>query len=65
MKPLLEMLVKERRRQGISQHALDHEIGFTNSLVSRWECGDRTPSAFALFVWAEALGLDIKLEPKQ
>lgn len=61
MKPLLEKLVAVRKSKGISQSELDDRIGYTNSLVSRWECGDRNPSAFALFVWADALDIDIEL----
>tara|TARA_R110000787_G_scaffold263035_1_gene368742 strand:+ start:504 stop:758 length:255 start_codon:yes stop_codon:yes gene_type:complete len=64
MKPLIQKLIEERHRQKKSQRDLDLDMGFANSLVSRWECGDRSPSAFALFVWAEALGMDIKLEHK-
>ena len=64
MKPLINELIEERNRQKITQIELNERIGYTDSLGSRWECGDRSPSAFALFTWAEALGLELKLTPK-
>ena len=64
MNPLIEQLVSARTAQKLSQDELNNVIGYTNRLVGRWECGDRTPSAFALFNWADALGLEIKLQPK-
>ena len=62
LKPLIDQLIAERKKQQLTQTKLNEEIGYTDSLVSRWECGDRTPSAFALFVWAEALGYTVTLK---
>tara|TARA_R100001594_G_C3957788_1_gene244579 strand:+ start:574 stop:780 length:207 start_codon:yes stop_codon:yes gene_type:complete len=64
MKPLINKLKKIRTEKNITQIELNSRIGYTDSLVSRWECGDRSPSAFALFAWVEALGYELTIQPK-
>jgi hypothetical protein len=36
---------------------LDHRLGNADRLVSKWECGIRTPTSFNLYCWAFALGM--------
>lgn len=48
-------LVKQRHRLGITQDDLNHTLGVADRLVSHWECGVRSPTAFHLYCWADAL----------
>ena len=52
---VVEPMIKERNKLGITQEELDFKLGVADRLVSHWECGRRTPTAFNLFCWAEAL----------
>ncbi len=40
---------------GITQDELNHTLGVADRLVSKWECGIRTPTSFHLYCWADAL----------
>ena len=64
LSPLILELIEIRKKQNVTQSYLNDVIGYTDNLVSLWECGDRFPSAFALFAWAEALGCEIYVRPK-
>lgn len=59
---LLEQLREARRKSGMSQAALDDEIGVSEGLVAKWEIGDRLPGAFFLMCWCKALGVRLKIE---
>ncbi len=48
-------LVRQRHRLGITQDELNHTLGMADRLVSHWECGVRSPTAFHLYCWADAL----------
>lgn len=48
-------MIEERQRLGLTQEELDYKLGIADRLISHWECGKRTPTAFNLFCWAEAL----------
>ncbi|MEQ8524715.1 helix-turn-helix transcriptional regulator [Gracilimonas sp.] len=48
-------LIKLRHRKGMTQEELNHRIGVADRLVSKWECGMRTPTSFNLYCWADAL----------
>lgn len=52
---VVEPMIKERNKLGMTQEELDFKLGVADRLVSHWECGRRTPTAFNLFCWAEAL----------
>lgn len=54
-------LVKLRKQQGITQEELDYKIGVADRLVSKWECGVRSPTAFNLYCWADALDAKIRV----
>lgn len=64
LSPLIKQLIRIRKQRNLSQSHLNDIIGYTDNLVSRWECGDRFPSAFALFAWAEALGCEVVIKTK-
>ena len=55
LKEIVTLLVKRRLQLGITQDELNHMLGVADRLVSKWECGARTPSSFHLFCWADAL----------
>jgi transcriptional regulator with XRE-family HTH domain len=51
----VKQLVRQRHRLGITQDDLNHTLGVADRLVSHWECGVRSPTAFHLYCWADAL----------
>ena len=59
---LVTQLKKRRYQLGLPQAALDARIGCATGLVAKWETGNRKPTAFNLYCWAEALGCKLKLE---
>ena len=59
---LVTQLKKRRYQLGLPQAALDDRIGCATGLVAKWETGNRKPTAFNLYCWAEALGCKLKLE---
>ncbi len=59
---LIDQLRCRRYFLGIAQTALDDRIGVAPGLVAKWETGNRKPTAFNLYCWAEALGCHFKLE---
>ena len=59
---LIRQLKDRRYELGIPQAALDDRIGCATGLVAKWETGNRKPTAFNLYCWAEALGCKSKLE---
>lgn len=52
---VVTLLIKRRLELGITQDELNHMLGVADRLVSKWECGVRTPSSFHLYCWADAL----------
>lgn len=55
LKEVVALLVQRRLQLGITQDELNHMLGVADRLVSKWECGVRTPSSFHLYCWADAL----------
>ena len=55
LKEVVKLLVQRRLQLGITQDELNHMLGVADRLVSKWECGIRTPSSFHLYCWADAL----------
>ena len=56
-------LVARRKELGLTQDDVNHKIGVADRLLSKWECGARTPNLFNLFCWAKALGLNLNFVP--
>ena len=52
---VVKELVRQRHRLGITQDDLNDILGVADRLVSHWECGVRSPTAFHLYCWADAL----------
>tara|TARA_R110000822_G_scaffold100704_1_gene226468 strand:+ start:2391 stop:2624 length:234 start_codon:yes stop_codon:yes gene_type:complete len=60
-----ELIVQFRDRRNqleIPQTELDDIIGCATGLVAKWETGNRKPTAFNLYCWAEALQCKINVE---
>ena len=60
-----ELIVQFRDRRNqleIPQTELDDIIGCATGLVAKWETGNRKPTAFNLYCWAEALRCKINVE---
>jgi len=55
LKDVVLLLIARRLELGITQDELNHELGVADRLVSKWECGTRTPTSFHLYCWADAL----------
>ena len=52
---LIDQLVDRRKELGLSQRQVDQRIGCADGLVSKWECGIRTPKPRSFAEWAIAL----------
>lgn len=52
---VVKQLIKQRQSLGLTQDDLNHMLGVADRLVSHWECGIRSPTAFHLYCWADAL----------
>ncbi|MGB3464082.1 MAG: helix-turn-helix domain-containing protein [Cyclobacteriaceae bacterium] len=63
LKDVVTDMVERRRELGLTQEDLDHLLGVSERQVSKWECGNRTPLAFHLYCWADALQGKIKFVP--
>lgn len=61
---MVNSLVDRRNDLGYSQEALADMIGCTTSLIHKWEQYKRVPSGFMLTCWLDALGVEIKICPK-
>ncbi|GAB5476321.1 MAG: hypothetical protein Mars2KO_44200 [Maribacter sp.] len=55
LREVVKLLVQRRLELGVTQDELNHMLGVADRLVSKWECGVRTPSSFHLYCWADAL----------
>lgn len=55
LKEVVLLLIARRLELGITQDELNHKLGVADRLVSKWECGIRTPTSFHLYCWADAL----------
>ena len=58
---MVSQLVKRRKELGMTQEELNYKIGVADRLVSKWECGLRTPNSFNLLCWAQALDAEFIL----
>ncbi|WP_319480251.1 helix-turn-helix transcriptional regulator [uncultured Draconibacterium sp.] len=59
LKDVVSVLVSQRHKVGISQEELNARLGVSDRLVSKWECGMRSPTSFNLYCWAYALGMKL------
>jgi len=61
---LIKQFQRRRYDLGLTQPAVDQMIGVAPGLVAKWEIGNRKPTLFNAYCWAEALDCEIKLELK-
>lgn len=55
LKDVVKQLIKRRKELGVTQEELNYKLGVADRLISKWECGTRTPTSFHLYCWADAL----------
>lgn len=63
LETLVNALIRRRQELRITQEELNHTLGVADRLVSKWECGTRTPLAFHLYCWADALQSRLTIVP--
>ena len=59
---LIKQFQDRRYQLGLTQPEVDQKIGVATGLCAKWEMGDRKPTLFNAYCWAEALNCKIKLE---
>ena len=60
--PLIHTLRKRRYELNISQRVLATKLGFSMKALKAWEAGNAEPRIMALYDWAQALGMAVKIE---
>ena len=48
-------MIARRKELGLTQDDVNYKLGVADRLVSKWECGIRTPTSFNLLCWAQVL----------
>lgn len=61
---LIKQFQRRRYELGLTQPDVDIRLGVAQGLCAKWEIGNRKPTLFNAYCWAEALGCEIKLEIK-
>jgi len=55
LKDVVKSLIDRRKELGLTQDELNYRLGVSDRLLSKWECGTRSPTSFHLYCWADAL----------
>jgi transcriptional regulator with XRE-family HTH domain len=55
LEDVVKSLIDLRVKVNMTQDDINHKLGVADRLVSKWECGVRTPTSFHLYCWADAL----------
>lgn len=63
LKNVVRELVRQREQLNITQEELNARLGIADRLLSKWECGIRTPTSFNLYCWALSLGMKLTVIP--
>jgi transcriptional regulator with XRE-family HTH domain len=59
---LIVCTLKTRRKMlGLSRDAVAKEIGISESALTKWECGERSPTLLHTAGWARALGMELRV----
>lgn len=53
---VVKAMVRRRVELGMTQEDVNYALNVADRLVSKWECGTRTPASFSLYCWADAIG---------
>ena len=62
---VISQFVQRRKELGLSQEDVDHRMGTAERLCSKWECGQRMPTSFNFYCWAQTLDAFLVLFPKK
>ena len=63
--PIIAQLARARAQRGISLRALANRLLTTKDTVCGWEAGKHDPRLGSAIAYANALGYDLVLAPKQ
>ncbi len=61
---IISQFIQRRKALGLSQEDVDGRMGTAERLCSKWECGERLPTSFNFYCWAQALDAFLLLFPK-
>jgi len=60
---LRRQLVERRHQLGLTQKNVVYRVGLTQHHLAKYEVGIRTPNAFILACWVQALGARLAVVP--
>lgn len=63
--PIIESLRDERIKQGKSMRAVSREMGVSNSSVTDWEGGFKSPTLRSLRLWTKTLGMTLESQERR
>ena len=55
LEELIRSLAKRRYDLRMTQEELNYKLGMSDCMLNKWEAGHRSPTAFHLYCWADAL----------
>ena len=58
-------MVRRRIKLKLRQEDVNNALNVADRLVSKWECGERTPTSFNLYCWADVLNGRIVFLPNE
>jgi len=61
---IVKQFINRRKELGLTQEDVDSRMGTADRLCSKWECGQRLPTSFNFFCWAQALDAKLTLIPE-
>lgn len=64
VKPFITLLVTARHAAGLTQRDLAERMGIVQSLLGGWESGRQVPTVMSVANWADALGYELAMLPK-
>src|SRR5688572_30594499 len=62
---LVRQFVERRHALKRSQAEIDHRLGCADRLISKFECGLRSPGLYMAMLWADTLDCDLVLVPRE
>ncbi len=61
LRDIVIKLVERRHELELTQEELNSRLGIADRLLSKWECGMRSPTSFNLYCWSYALGMRLTI----
>lgn len=65
LQDIVKAMVRRRIELKMTQEDVNHALNVADRLVSKWECGTRTPASFSLYCWADVLKGQILFLPNE